>query len=132
MTFSTPTLRADTYIGQPLLIDSTPITVLTKGTPSPYDGVLFPKDKADILKNEIIDLNTCTTDKTSLNTEIDLYKSNQSLISQQVTLLLNQNQVLIEAKSKEESTSEVKKYVYFASGILVTALSVYLGSRFTK
>jgi hypothetical protein len=120
--FLTPTLRAD----------DESITVLSKGTPSPYDGVLLPKDKADSLKNEIIDLNTCNTDKNALNSEIDLYKSNQSLISQQVTLLLNQNKVLIEAKSKEENTSEVKKYIYFGTGILVAALSVYLGSRVTK
>lgn len=102
--------------------DSIPIT---EGTIAPFSGVLLNEKKSNSIKNELIDKDACFK-------EIDLYKSNQSLISQQVTILLNQNKLLIEQKQQEVKRDEFNKYVLFGSGILVTALSVYLANKLTK
>lgn len=98
---------------------------ITKGQPAPFDGVVMTTDKATSVKNELIDKDACLK-------SVDVYKSNQSLLSQQVTILLNQNNLLIQEKASDVKKDEFNKYLLFFSGVAVTSAAVYLASRLTR
>lgn len=113
-------ISVNSYCDDIIIVNSNPDTiVLEQGKPAPFSGILFSKSKADSVKNELIDKDACYK-------QLDLYKSNISLESQQVSLLLNQNKILIEQKDQDIKKEEYSKYFYFSSGILLTGLSIYL------
>lgn len=133
LTFSTNVKANNHLIDVNTLPDiNKPVVPVKQGETVPFDGLLFSEQKAESTRLELLDKDACFKDKDSLNKEIDLYKSNISFKDQQVNMLLNQNKVLIEVNNTQEVKDEIKKYVYFGSGILITILSVYASSKITK
>lgn len=106
-----------------------PVVPLKQGDTAPFDGLLFTEQKAEAIRIELLDKDACFKDKDSLNKEIDLYKTNISFKDQQVDMLLKQNQVLIQTNNTQEAKDEIKKYVYFGSGVLLTILSIYAAKK---
>ena len=97
--------------------------------PAPYSGFLFTPAKTEELRKDLIAYDGLKIINQSLERSLALSVSNLGLTKQQVDLLTIQNQKLIDERTIFTS---FQKYAYIGSGILGTALSVYLASLLRK
>lgn len=105
------------------------VVYLTKDTPSPYTGYLFPEEKAKLIRTQLIDLDELKYENASFQKSIDLYKKNEDLYSQKVNLLLDQNNKLVDTVYKEQQVSNLEKAMWFSIGVIATGLGVYVGKK---
>ena len=123
-----------------LLIISTPvyadsaIKVHTGDVVKPeYDnGTLLDAQKADKIKDQLIDGDACKEENKSFKRSVELYKSNEKLYQEENSLLLNRNIELTKTLNDSRETSDWLKVGYFVLGVGVTALGVYGASRLAK
>lgn len=90
---------------------------LNKNDPAPFEGDLLTLDTTKQLYNDSLE-------KTSLQKQLDLTNSNNTLLQQDKTLLLNQNSQLISAAQSEKTMSDLEKAGFFLLGVIVTGLAV--------
>ncbi len=102
---------------------------LSKGTPAPYDGVLLDKERANSVKNELIEKDYLQRSNESLNKSINLYKDNENILNQKSDILLKQNTDLIKNLNESRSVSTWEKVGFFILGVAVTGAAVYGASR---
>lgn len=92
----------------------------------PYDnGTLLDKEKADKIKDQLIDGDSCKKESQSYQKSIDLYKNNEVLYRQENDILQSRNIELNKALNDSNSTSNWTKVGYFLLGIAVTSVAVY-------
>lgn len=102
------------------------VTVLHKGQPAPYEGLLFTKDKAQIIQKEMADADKMIA---SLNTSINTYKINEGLYEQEIKILKDDNQDLETAVQNSQNSSFWYKAMWFGIGALVTGATAYAFTR---
>jgi hypothetical protein len=90
---------------------------LNKNDPAPFEGDLLTLDTTKQLYNDSLE-------KTSLQKQLDLTNSNNALLQQDKTLLLDQNSKLIKAANSEATLNDLEKIGCFILGVAVTALAV--------
>jgi hypothetical protein len=105
---------------------------IDKDQKAPFSGVLFDKEKANNVKNELIEKDSLVKTNESLNKSINLYRSNQDLVNKENDLLLNQNVKLTENLNSAREMSDIAKIGYFLLGVAVTGAAVYGASRLAK
>lgn len=96
-------------------------TFIEKGKPAPFSGVLFSEDKAQGIRNELLE-----SDKTKLLLETERNRSQRlgqiiELKDEEIELYQKQNTRLLKANDR----SDTLNYVWFGLGILATGLAVY-------
>lgn len=96
---------------------------LNSGDKAPAPGYLFSEDQAQSTRIQLLDCQDLTAINTSLQKSVDIYKQNQDLYSKQTTILLDQNQKLIEAEKSSSTLSTWEKIGYFSLGIIATGLA---------
>jgi hypothetical protein len=108
----------------PSVINTSSLQVLyiQKGTEAPFEGYLFPPDKALEFRKELIELDSLRSMQPSYEKSITLYQKNEDV-------LLTQNQKLSEALSRTEAKGVWETRMYFILGIVVTGLAVYGAGR---
>ena len=97
------------------------VVLIEKGLPAPFKGYLFPEDKAQEIRKELIELDSLRAMESSYQKSIDIYKKNQDLYDYKTNVLLDQNEKL----AKAVSSNKYDGYIGFAVGILVTGLSIW-------
>ena len=102
------------------------------GNPAPFDGTILDKEKAEKVKDQLIDADACKLENDSFQKSVDLYKNNQVIYNQENSLLLGRNVELSKALSEAKETSDWTKIGYFALGIIVVSAGVYGASRLGK
>lgn len=123
-----------------LLIITTPayadnaIKVHTGDVVSPdYNlGTLLDAQKADKIKDQLADGDTCQKEDLSLKKSINIYQENEKLYQDENTLLLNRNIELTKSLNDSRETSDWAKIGYFTLGVVVTGAAVWGASRLTK
>lgn len=90
---------------------------LNQGDKAPFSGDLLTLDQTKSLYNDSLE-------KSSLQKQLDLTNQNNTLLEQEKTILLDQNNKLINAAQSEKTISTIEKGAWFLVGILVTALAV--------
>lgn len=95
------------------------------GDKAPFAGVLLPQSLADSMKLSLInaDYNKALSD--SLQKSVDLYKANEVLYQNKITLYSDQNDKLASRVSSEQTTSDWTKGLYFVLGVLATCAAGY-------
>lgn len=117
-------------ISQPALAD-TAINI-SKGQPAPYDGVLMDKEKAEKIRDELIEKDALVKINESLNKSVILHRSNEDILTNQNKMLLNQNIEVTKALNESRETSTLTKIGYFLGGVIITGAAVYGASRLVK
>lgn len=107
-------------------------TLLNQGQPAPYTGFLLSKETAQKAKDDLIEGQQAKDLNISFQNSIDLYKKNESIYTEKVNILVDQNGKLIKTVHDEQSLNEWTKIGYFIGGVLVTGLSVYGAARLAK
>lgn len=97
---------------------------LSKGQSAPFDGILMTTDRAQSARKAELDLPQYKLLNDSLSHSLDLEKDNNSFLTQKVGILTNDNQLLSTSLEKERSTNELTKILWFAGGVILTALAV--------
>jgi hypothetical protein len=90
---------------------------ITKGTPAPFSGDLLTLEQTKALNDDSLD-------KSSLQKQLDLETQNNTLLTQEKTILITQNQKLVEAANSEARMSTLEKGLWFLGGIVLTGLAV--------
>lgn len=91
--------------------------LLNQGEKAPYTGDLLPIDTVKSLYNDSLE-------KSSLQQQLDLTNQNNTILTQEKTLLQNQNSDLVKAANSEKHISDWEKVGYFVLGVAITALAV--------
>lgn len=118
------------FITQPALAD-TAINI-NKGEPAPYSGVLMDKEKAEKVRDELIEKDALVKINESLNKSVILHRSNEDILTNQNKMLLNQNIELTKTLNDTRETSTITKIGYFLGGVIITGAAVYGASRLVK
>lgn len=105
---------------------------INKGEPAPYTGVLLDLEKAEKIRDELIDKDTLQKTNESLNKSILLYKSNEEILSNHKNLLLNQNMELTKTLNDTRETSGWVKAAYFVLGMAATGAAVHFATKLTR
>jgi hypothetical protein len=117
-------------IPQPVFADA--VTNIEKGQPAPYSGVLMDKQKAEKVRDELIEKDALVKINESLNKSIILHRNNEDIITNQNKMLLNQNIEVTKALNETRETSTITKIGYFLGGVIITGAAVYGASRLVR
>lgn len=106
----------------PSLVIADGVTLLEKGTPAPYTGILFTPEESQAMYEQF---ETYKEKITSLEKINSLYKNNELLYEEKVNLLLEQNTTLTDSLSKIESNKDLTRIIWFGLGMLSVGLGMY-------
>lgn len=104
-------------------------TVLIKGQPAPYTGILLTEEKANSVYS---DLNKYKLLNESLERTVALYEQNEKLQDKRVNILLEQNDKLAINLQQARTTSNWEKIMWFGLGFLSVGLGIYGVQAVTK
>lgn len=108
------------------------VRYLLKGETAPYTGFLFDEEKANNIKNAVVERDGYKLINESLERSIQLHKANQELYIQQRDIFRTQNDKLAIELEKERSTSTLSHILWFSLGVLATGIAVYGAKQITK
>jgi hypothetical protein len=107
-------------------------TLLKAKQPAPYDGLLFSQEKAEEVKTKLIEGDQMKLLNDSLLKSISIYKDNDSIYTQKVNLLQQQNDSLAKSLYDERSSNFWRSVLFMGLGIVVTGLAVYGAAQINK
>jgi hypothetical protein len=105
---------------------------INKGTPAPFSGILFTKQKSEQIRNELIERDQF---KIFNKTLLDNSEIQQKIIGNQklqVEILLNQNERLVKQTEKAETMSNWQRATWFGLGIISAGFAVYGASLLVR
>ena len=98
-----------------------------------YDrGTLLDREKAEKIKDELIEKDGLVKQVESYDKTIKLYRSNEDILNSQKDMLLKQNIELTKTLNDTRQTSDWVKIGFFVLGIGIAGLGVYGASRLSK
>lgn len=95
-------------------------------------GTLLDKEKAEKIKDQLIERDGFEKENLSYKKSVDLYEANKTIYQEENTLLLNRNIELTKTLNNSRQTNDWVKVGYFLLGVGVTGLAVYGAARLTK
>lgn len=119
----------------PFIVEDTStdeVISLHKDDKSPYDGVLFPIDKAKELQNSVLERDNYKLLNESLQKSLDIDKDVEKVLNQKVELITQQNNNLSETLYKTRETTAWDHFWWFLVGVVSTTAAVYAASRLNK
>lgn len=108
------------------------VVLIEKGQSAPYSGLLFPKEEANKIRVELLELQTLKLLNESYEKSFDLMQKNNDLFAKKESLLLDQNEKLSLALVESRQSNSIQKIIWFSLGILVTGISVYGAKKITQ
>lgn len=96
------------------------------------DGVLMDKERAEKIRDELIEKDALVKINESLNKSVILHRSNEDILTNQNKMLLNQNIEVTKALNESRETSTITKIGYFLGGVIITGAAVYGASRLVR
>ncbi len=108
------------------------VTKLNKDEKAPYEGYLFPPQKASELKDAVIERDGYKLLNHSLEKSLELQKKNIDLQEQKVDIVLEQNFKLTKSLNDERSMTSWERIGWFTLGVLGTGLAVYGASKINR
>jgi hypothetical protein len=108
------------------------VTFLPKGTPAPYEGFLFSKDKTLEMRKDLLDLDNDRLIITSYEVSVSNLKAQNNLRSNEIDVLLKQNASLIDQSASNNTKTFLENALAFGLGLLVMYGAVRVGQAATK
>ena len=113
-------------IGSNCFADTLPGAILiSKGTPSPYDGVLLTKPQAKIIYGDLQHADQLQLLNKSLEDSIQLYQDNEVVYLKEITEVRDQNVILQSAVEAAQSNGFWTKALWFGIGFALAGLTVH-------
>lgn len=109
--------------------NSNDVRFIQKGTEAPFDGYLFPPEKAINLKQELMELDEYKKLAESYQRSIDNDKKNDDLYNFKINTLLDQNDKLANAMYKQKDRDVWENRLWFAFGVFITGSAVFLATK---
>lgn len=106
--------------------------MLNAGQVAPFSGYLVSKERVLEFKKADIELKELRLVNESLNRSVSLYKSNETHMQDQTTLLLNRNDILSKELMSTRSVTQWEKTAWFVGGILVTGAATFGAAKLIK
>lgn len=97
----------------------------SKGYILTQDSWVFSPEKAKSVRDRLIDLETETKIRQSLEKSVELYKSNEQIQQNKINLLLEQNDKLAQRLNDSQSLSNWEKF-----GLLFLGIAATVGAGF--
>ena len=107
------------------------VAQLNKGQAAPFDGLLLSNEKSKLIKQELLDKDQLDAINASLSRSVDLYKSNESIYTDKVNILTQQNTDLAKSLNDARTTTNWEKALWLGIGFLIPMAAFY-GIRSTK
>lgn len=98
------------------------VTYLPKGTPAPYEGLLFSKEKADEMRKELLDLDNQKEINKSYKKTIELYKQKEEITESQLQKALDVNNKM--SQYIQHNDNKYEKILWFTLGVITTGLAI--------
>lgn len=108
------------------------VLYITKDTPTPYAGILFPIEKAAEIRKNLIETDTLRAVNESYAKSIRLYQDAIQLDEKKTKLLEEQNDKLSTALSECKKENELQKTIWFTLGVLATGFAFYGAKKITQ
>ena len=98
---------------------------LDQNQKAPFSGILITTDQAQTLRKNTLERDDLKLINDSLNNQIKLYQSNETLYEHKSQILYDQNIKLTESLNTSRESGTLEKIGYFALGALATGLVAY-------
>lgn len=108
------------------------IVSITKGTPAPFSGQLFPHQQAEDVRYRLLEADVLKKINISLNTSLNLYVNNEKLYDDKVSLLLKRNDDLAKSLESANRMNDYERMFWFGIGAVLAAGAAYVGSKAIK
>lgn len=105
---------------------------LSKGQTAPFSGYLLPDDEVLDLRNAVLERDTLKTQNASLNVSLALQNDIIGKQSSQVTILVDQNQKLVQTANSASGLTTWEKVGYIALGMAITYGTLKIGQSVLK
>lgn len=101
------------------------VLYLEKGSPAPFQGFLFPKEKAEELRKMNIEFDAIKNINLSLEKSVKLQQDNIELSNNKNKILLDQNDNLAKSLFEARQVTSLEKFLYFGLGVVLTGVTAY-------
>lgn len=120
-------------LAQPVYADNA-IKVHTGDVVKPEfnEGTLMDKEKAEKIRDELIEKDALVKEKESYEKSIKLYEENKTIYQVENDMLLHRNIELSKALNDARETSDWVKVGYFVLGVAITGVAVYGAAKIAK
>jgi len=108
------------------------VSVITKGTPAPFDGVLFSREMEKAIRQTDLDNVFLKQQNASLTRLNDLSEQETAIVTKRYENMQLKANELAEKQVKMDNNSFWKNSLYFISGALITGLITYGVARAVK
>lgn len=105
---------------------------ISKGTPAPFSGILFTRQKSEQIRIELIERDQFKIFNKTLLENSDIQQkiiNNQKI---QVDILLKQNEKLVQQTEKSETMNNWQRVGWFGLGIISAGFAVYGASLLVR
>lgn len=106
-------------------IKAEPSVPLKKGVPAPFSGVLLNNDKANEIKQKLIEKDRLELLNKSFELSIDLYKQDSVICEKRHNACMKEANSLSTDLQIARQTSDLTKVLWFGGGVLATILVIY-------
>jgi len=101
------------------------VVIVQKGQEAPFTGLLFTKERADVIRDNEIALDGQKKLNTSLNLELTFKDSSLNARKSEIDILMAQNDKLSKSLMEERSVGSWERLSWVAVGILASGLAFY-------
>lgn len=108
------------------------VVILQKDSPAPFTGLLFTQQKANELKNGLVERDGLLKINESLNKSLTLQDNIIQKKDEGITTLLDQNDRLAKSLYNERTVSDWTRAGYFILGVIITGAAFYGAQRITN
>ena len=108
------------------------VQFIEKDKVAPFDGFLFPPEKANEVKVKVIERDNYKALSESYEKSLNLQKQNYDYQAEKIKLYMDQNDNLAKNLYAERNVSDWTKVMWFGVGVLATVLTLYGVKQATK
>lgn len=105
------------------------VVFLEQNAPAPFKGILFTNEKALDMEKQLKECDDLQLQIDSFNKSIALYKANETLYDNKISLLVDQNGKLINNLNSSHELSKWENAGWFILGMIAISGGLYLGRR---
>ena len=106
--------------------------LLTKGSPAPFEGFLIDRPKALEFRGITFERDEYKLLNESLTKSLQLYKDNDKINGEKLSIVLTQNDKLAQELNSARSTSNWEKTLWFLGGVVITGAAFYGAAKLYK
>lgn len=101
------------------------VVPIQKDQPAPFNGLLFPQEKAVDARNAIIERDSLKAINLSLDNSVKYYQENSGKDAEKIKLLMDRNDQLSKNLNDERTVTNWERIAWIAAGVVLTGVAFY-------